>query len=77
VIGLDGLRRRQAPRVATIAALIAVLIVATAGASIMWMYVLPGRDGEEGFYTPLCMAFLIATDFYWPAFTQSLSGAWD
>jgi hypothetical protein len=60
--------------VATIAALMAVLIVATAGASIIWMYVLPGPDGEEGFYAPLGMAFLIAKDFYWPAFTAILVG---
>jgi hypothetical protein len=73
-IGLDGLRRRQAPRVATIAALFALLIVSTAGASIIWMYVLPGPDGDEGFYTPLG-AYLIAKDFYWPPYTAIVVGA--
>jgi hypothetical protein len=74
-IGLDGLRRRQAPRVATIAALMALLIVATAGALVIWMYVLPGPAGEDGFYAPLGMAFLIAKDFYWPPYTAVVVGA--
>jgi hypothetical protein len=73
-IGLDGLRRRQAPRVATIAAMFALLIVATAGASTIWMYALPGPDGDEGFYAPPGMAFLIAKDFYWPPFTVFVVG---
>jgi hypothetical protein len=73
-IGLDGLRRRQAPRVATIAALMAFLIVATAGASVIWMYVLPGPDGDEGFYTPLG-AYLMAKHFYWPPYTAVVVGA--
>jgi hypothetical protein len=73
-IGLDGLRRRQTPRVATIAAVLALLIVATAGASIIWMHVLPGPDGEEGFYAPLGTAFLIAKEFYWPPFTAIVIG---
>ena len=73
-IGLDGLRRRQTPRVATTGALFALLIVATAGASIIWMYVLPGPDGEDGFYAPLGMAFLIAKDFYWPPYTAFVVG---
>ena len=79
-IGLYGLRRRQAPRVATIAALMALVIVATAGALVIWMYVLPGPVGEdgfyeEGFYAPLGMAFLIAKDFYWPPYTAVVVGA--
>src|SRR4051812_1274630 len=40
-IGLDCLRGRQRPRLATMAGLVALLIVATAAASIIWMYV-PG-----------------------------------
>jgi hypothetical protein len=74
-IGLDGLRRRQAPRVATIAALVAILIVATAAASIIWMYVLPSSDSDEGFYAPLGGAFLIAKDFYWPPYTAVVVGS--
>jgi hypothetical protein len=72
-IGLDGLRRRRSPRVATIAALIALLIITTAGASIIWMYVLPG-PGDEGFYAPLGTALLIYKDFYWPPFTSVVVG---
>jgi hypothetical protein len=72
-IGLDGLGRRQPPRLATIAAPLALLIVATAGASVIWMYVLPGDEG--GFYAPLGMGFLIAKDFYWPPVTAVVVGA--
>ena len=72
-IGLDGLRRRQPRRVATIAALIALLIVVTAGASIIWMYVLPGDEG--GFYVPLSNAPLIRKDFYWPPLTVLAVGS--
>jgi hypothetical protein len=82
-IGLGGLRRRQTPRVATIAGLIALLIVVTAGASVIWMYVLPGDNNllypndpfPEGFYAPLGTALLIAKDFYWPPYTVIVVGA--
>lgn len=75
-IGLDGLRRRQSPRSAAIAALISLLIVATAGASVVWMYVLPG-DGEdfgEGFYAPLGSALLLDKDFRSPPYTAIAVG---
>jgi hypothetical protein len=73
-IGLDSLRRRRSPRVATIAALIALLLIATAGASIIWMYVLPGPDSSEDIYAPLGGANLIAKDFYWPPYTAVVVG---
>jgi len=76
-IGLDGLRRRQSPRMATIAGLIALLIVVTAGASVVWMYVLPGDANgsyENGFYAPLGTALLFDKDFYWPPFTAIVVG---
>jgi peptidoglycan/LPS O-acetylase OafA/YrhL len=57
-IGLDGFRRKGVSRFATAAALLALLIVAAAGASVIWMYVLPGDDKE----------------FYWPPFTAVLVG---
>jgi hypothetical protein len=72
-IGLDGLRRTPAPRLATVAGLIAVLIVAAAGASVIWMYVLPGDD--EGFYAPLGTALLLGKNFYWPPFTSIVVGS--
>src|SRR4051812_3327039 len=43
VIGLHALRTRAMPQFATAAALFSVLIVVTAGASVVWMYILP-RD---------------------------------
>ncbi len=65
-------------RVATIAALIALLIIATAGASIIWMHVLPGPGDDggfyDGFYAPLGTALLIYKDFYWPPFTSVVVG---
>jgi peptidoglycan/LPS O-acetylase OafA/YrhL len=57
-IGLDGLRRKGISRLAPAAALLAFLIVVVAGASIIWMYVIPGDDKE----------------FYWPPFTAILVG---
>jgi hypothetical protein len=80
-IGLDGFRRRQAPRTATIATLLALLIVATAGASVIWMYALPGGSGDDngffdsGFYAPLGNALLLGKDFYWPPFTAIVVGS--
>lgn len=58
VIGLDGLRRHGFTPFATAAVPIALVIVATAGASVVWMYVVPGDDKE----------------FYWPPFTAFLIG---
>jgi hypothetical protein len=55
-IGLDGLRRKGVYPFATTAAMFALLIVATASASVIWMYVIPGDDKE----------------FYWPPFTAIL-----
>lgn len=57
-IGLDGLRRRGVSRFTTAAILLAVLIVVTAGASIVWMYVIPGDD----------------RDFNWPPLAAVLVG---
>ena len=57
-IGLGALRRKGVSRFATAAALLALLIVVTAGASVVWMYVIPGDDKE----------------FYWPPFTAFLVG---
>jgi hypothetical protein len=57
-IGLDGLRRNGVCRFATTAVTLALLIVATASASVIWMYVIPGDDKE----------------FYWPPFTAILVG---
>jgi peptidoglycan/LPS O-acetylase OafA/YrhL len=57
-IGVNGLRRRGVSRFAMTAALISLLVVAAAGASVIWMYVLPGDDKE----------------FYWPPFTAVLIG---
>jgi hypothetical protein len=52
-IGLAGLRRIHLSRLATAAMLVALLIVATAGVSVIWMYVIPGDDKE----------------YYWPPYT--------
>jgi len=57
-IGLGALRRKGVSRFATAAVLLALLIVVTAGASVVWMYVIPGDDKE----------------FYWPPFTAILVG---
>ena len=57
-IGLGALRRKGVSRFATAAVLLALLIVVTAGASVVWMYVIPGDDKE----------------FYWPPFTAFLVG---
>jgi peptidoglycan/LPS O-acetylase OafA/YrhL len=57
-IGLDALRHKSNSRFAMTAALLAFLIVVTAGASVIWMYVLPGDD----------------KDFYWPPLTPILVG---
>lgn len=57
-IGVNGLRRRGVSRFAMTAALLSLLVVAAAGASVIWMYVLPGDDKE----------------FYWPPFTAVLIG---
>jgi hypothetical protein len=56
-IGLDGLRRKGTSRFATAAVPLAALVVASAGASVIWMYVLPGDDKE--FYWPPLTAFLV------------------
>jgi hypothetical protein len=57
-IGVDGLRRKGVARFATGAVMLASLIVAAAGASVIWMHVLPGDDKE----------------FYWPPFTAFMVG---
>jgi hypothetical protein len=56
-IGLDALRRIGVSRFATAAVLLSVLIVVTAGASVIWMYVLPGDDKD--FYSPPYVATLV------------------
>jgi peptidoglycan/LPS O-acetylase OafA/YrhL len=57
-IGLDGFRRKGVSRFAAAAVLLALAIVVTAGASVIWMYVIPGDDKE----------------FHWPPFTAILVG---
>ena len=54
VIGLHGLRHKGVSRLGTAAVLVALLIVVTAGASVMWMYVVSGED-----YRPLYGAILV------------------
>jgi hypothetical protein len=58
VLGVDALLGRGVTRFATAAGLLAVLIVLTAGASVIWMYVLPGDD----------------KDYYWPPYVAILVG---
>ena len=57
-IGVDGLRRGGVSRFATAAMLLALLVVVTAGASVVWMYVIPGDDKE--FRWPPYTAILVA-----------------
>ena len=57
-IGLDALRRSGASRFAPAAVPIALLVVVTAGVSVIWMFVVPGDD----------------KDFYWPPDVVSLVG---
>jgi hypothetical protein len=45
-IGVDGLRRHGVSQPAITAAPLSLLIVVAAGASVIWMYVLPGDDKE-------------------------------
>ena len=56
-IGLDALRHHGVSRFATAAVLLTLLIVATVGASVVWMYVIPG-DAKE-FYWPPSTAILV------------------
>lgn len=56
-IGLDALRHHGVSRFATAAVLLALLIIVTVGASVVWMYVIPGDDKE--FYWPPSTAILI------------------
>ena len=58
-IGLDALRHDGVSRFASAAVLLALLIVVTVVASVVWMYVIPGDDKE----------------FYWPPFTAILIGS--
>jgi hypothetical protein len=57
-IGLDGLRHNGVSRFATAAVLLALVIVLTTGASVVWMYVIPGDDKD--FRWPPVMAILVA-----------------
>ena len=56
-IGLDGLRRGGVSPFATATPLAALLIVATAGASVIWMYGIPGDD--KAFNWPPYTAILV------------------
>jgi uncharacterized membrane protein YidH (DUF202 family) len=58
-IGPDGLRHDGVSRFATAAVLLALLIVVTVVASVVWMYVIPGDDKE--FYRPPYTAILIGS----------------
>lgn len=57
-IGLYGLRHNGVSRFSTAAVLLALVVVLTAGASVVWMYVIPGDDKD--FYRPPFMAILVA-----------------
>jgi hypothetical protein len=57
-IGVDAFRRKGVSRFASAAALLALLSVVAAGASVIWMYVLPGDDKE--FRWPPYTAVLVA-----------------
>jgi len=57
-IGVGALRGRGVSRFATAAMLLALLVIATAGASIIWMYVIPGDD----------------KDFHWPPYVPAIVG---
>ena len=52
-IGLDALRHSGVTRFANAAVLLALVVVLAAGASVLWMYVIPGDD----------------KDYHWPPFT--------
>ena len=67
-IGFDGLRRKGASRFATAALPLAALIVAAAGASVIWMHVLPGDENPDLMLPPLGSA----KEFHWPPFTSFL-----
>jgi hypothetical protein len=56
-IGLGALRGNGVSRFATEAVLLALLIVVTAGASVVWMYVIPGDNKE--FYRPPLTVILV------------------
>ena len=64
-IGLAGLRGIGQPRLAAAAMLAALLIVATAGVSVIWMYAIPGDDKEYYWppYTAILVVFVGATAF--------------
>lgn len=58
-IGLGALRQEGVTRLASaVAVLLALVIVVTVGASVVWMYVIPGED----------------KDYHWPPFTAILVG---
>ena len=57
-IGLDALRHGGVTRFATAAVLLALVIVLAAGASVIWMYVIPGDD----------------KDYHWPPFAAVIVG---
>jgi peptidoglycan/LPS O-acetylase OafA/YrhL len=56
-IGVDALRHGGASDFAMPALLLALLTIATIGASVVWMYVIPGDDKE--YYWPPSTAILI------------------
>jgi hypothetical protein len=56
-IGLDALRGNGVSRFARAAVPLAFLIVVTVGASVVWMYVIPGDDKD---YRPRFAAILVA-----------------
>ena len=57
-IGVDALRHEGVSRFATTSVLLALVIVGTVGASVVWMYVIPGEDKDYG----------------WPPYTAILVG---
>ena len=57
-LGLASVRTQDPVRLAPIATVLALVIVVSAAASVVWMYVLPGED--KAFYWPPSTAVLVA-----------------
>jgi hypothetical protein len=57
-IGIRALRRMDVSRIATAAVVLALLVIVTAAASVVWMYGIPGDD----------------KDFRWPPYTAVVLG---
>jgi hypothetical protein len=78
-IGIHRLLRSHARRFDWLAAVLAVVVITSAGASVLWMYVLPSDTADPdsfwgGFTAPLSDAVLVSKDFYWPPYTPMVVG---